>query len=303
MRTWGKRKCGEEEDEEPPRSKRQKRELRPRFVIRYWESAQLRYTRGAARRAAERAAPDQPCLTPCYASPVEKDAQCRQIRRHSPRRSPRWPAIIGGVGSQKSWQFSATLDPVRWRNRSQPRIAAEGIPPEKLEQRAREAVLHSRINWAYRRWQEYMDSADTWGATHAGILGQRPAAYFSAEFGMHESLPIYSGGLGVLSGDHLKSASDLGIPLVGVGLFYDEGYFSQYIDEERLAAGIVHRTSTPTTLPVHPALDTERQAGRDLRRHAQRQNLRPGLAGRRRPRPAVPARHRHRPKTRTKTAT
>ena len=76
-----------------------------------------------------------------------------------------------------------------------------------------------------------MESSETWGSTHSGILGQRPAAYFSAEFGIHESLPIYSGGLGVLAGDHLKSASDLGIPLVGVGLFYVEGYFSQRIDE------------------------------------------------------------------------
>ncbi|MCA9061291.1 MAG: alpha-glucan family phosphorylase, partial [Planctomycetaceae bacterium] len=57
-------------------------------------------------------------------------------------------------------------------------------------------------------------------------------AYFSAEFGLHESLPIYSGGLGVLAGDHLKSASDLGLQVVGVGLFYSEGYFSQTIDAE-----------------------------------------------------------------------
>src|SRR5947207_15067340 len=57
------------------------------------------------------------------------------------------------------------------------------------------------------------------------------AAYFSCEFGLDESLPIYSGGLGVLAGDHLKSASDLGVPLVGIGLFYREGYFRQQLDE------------------------------------------------------------------------
>src|SRR5262245_39218164 len=55
-------------------------------------------------------------------------------------------------------------------------------------------------------------------------------AYFSAEFGIHESIPVYSGGLGVLAGDHLKSASDLGIPLVGVGLMYRQGYFRQYLN-------------------------------------------------------------------------
>ena len=73
-------------------------------------------------------------------------------------------------------------------------------------------------------------SKSTWGARHAGVLWARPVAYFSAEFGMHESLPIYSGGLGILAGDHIKSASDLGIPLVGVGLFYDQGYFRQRLD-------------------------------------------------------------------------
>ncbi len=61
-------------------------------------------------------------------------------------------------------------------------------------------------------------------------LGHRPVAYLSAEFGLHESLPIYSGGLGVLAGDHLKSASDRGVPMVGVGLFYREGYFEQSLD-------------------------------------------------------------------------
>ena len=57
-------------------------------------------------------------------------------------------------------------------------------------------------------------------------------AYFSAEFGIHESVPIYSGGLGMLAGDHLKSASDLGIPLVGVGLMYQKGYFRQYLNTD-----------------------------------------------------------------------
>ena len=112
-----------------------------------------------------------------------------------------------------------------------PILLLEVYTPEKLEKRATEAVLHTRINWAFRRWQEYMDSDNTWGATNAGVLGQRPTAYFSAEFGIHESLPVYSGGLGVLAGDHLKSASDLGIPLVAVGLFYDQGYFQQYVDQ------------------------------------------------------------------------
>ncbi len=124
------------------------------------------------------------------------------------------------------------LDPIRWRQLDHnPILLLDEFTPEQLEHRGREAVLHSRVNYAYRRWQEYMNSKHTWGDTHAGVLGNNPVAYYSAEFGIHESLPNYSGGLGVLAGDHLKSASDLGVPLVAVGLFYQEGYFSQQIDE------------------------------------------------------------------------
>jgi len=123
------------------------------------------------------------------------------------------------------------LSPARWRqlNHNPVALLAE-IPLAELENRCRELVLHSRINYAYRRQQEYLQADRTWGATHAGVLRPRPVAYFSAEFGLHESLPIYSGGLGVLSGDHIKSASDLDIPLIGIGLFYGQGYFLQRLD-------------------------------------------------------------------------
>src|SRR6202789_863387 len=125
------------------------------------------------------------------------------------------------------------LDPVRWMelNHNPVSLLAE-FPLAKLESRAAELVLHSRINYAYRRLQEYLQADRTWGARHAGVLRPSPVAYFSAEFGIHESLPVYSGGLGVLAGDHIKSASDLDIPLVGVGLFYGQGYFRQWLDRK-----------------------------------------------------------------------
>ncbi len=123
------------------------------------------------------------------------------------------------------------LDPVRWQQFNHNPIAVLGpLSLAGIERRARELVLHGRINYAYRRQREYLQSDRTWGAKHAGILRPRPVAYFSAEFGLHESIPIYSGGLGVLAGDHIKSASDLDIPLVGVGLFYSQGYFRQRLD-------------------------------------------------------------------------
>ena len=135
-----------------------------------------------------------------------------------------------------SWDEEAVslfrdLDPVKWRELDHNPIAMlQQMSADKLEERASQLALHSRINYTYRRLQEYLNSTKTWGLRHAGVLWARPVAYFSAEFGIHESVPIYSGGLGVLSGDHIKSASDLGIPLIGIGLFYSQGYFKQRLN-------------------------------------------------------------------------
>jgi starch phosphorylase len=147
---------------------------------------------------------------------------------------------LGALAQNLWWSWDSDtvslfrqLDPGLWRElHNNPVALLQQIPVDKLEERASELALHSRINYAYRRMQEYLHSAQTWGARHAGVLWARPVAYFSAEFGLHESLPIYSGGLGILAGDHLKSASDLGIPLVGIGLYYDQGYFRQRLDRD-----------------------------------------------------------------------
>ena len=136
------------------------------------------------------------------------------------------------------WDVDATrlfreLDPELWDQVGHNPVALlQQISIDRVEERAKQLVLHSRINYAYRRMREYLDSRKTWAARHAGVLWARPVAYFSAEFGLHESIPIYSGGLGILAGDHMKSASDLGVPLVGVGLCYDQGYFTQWLDTE-----------------------------------------------------------------------
>jgi len=149
------------------------------------------------------------------------------------------------------------LDPLRWRELDHNPIALlSEFTSSRLYERANEMVLFSRINQAYRRLKEYMGNHQTWGSTHAGVLGAKPVAYFSAEFGIHESLPIYSGGLGVLSGDHVKSASNLGVPLVAVGLFYAQGYFRQKLDRD----GFQHEEYDDTQvehLPIKPATDQE----------------------------------------------
>src|SRR5277367_3967347 len=146
------------------------------------------------------------------------------------------------------------LNPTRWWQLNQNPIALlNELPLGEIERRATELGLHSRINYVYRRQQEYLSADRTWGSMNAGVLRPRPVAYFSAEFGLHESLPVYSGGLGVLAGDHIKSASDLGIPLIGIGLFYGQGYFRQYLDQKGWQQEEYLRTDV-TQLPMELAI-------------------------------------------------
>jgi glycogen phosphorylase len=148
------------------------------------------------------------------------------------------------------------LDPARWRELNQNPISLlSELPLGEIQRRAAELVLHSRINYVYRRQQEYLNADRTWGTANAGVLRPRPVAYFSAEFGLHESLPIYSGGLGILAGDHIKSASDLDIPLIGIGLFYGQGYFLQRLDQSGWQREEYLQTDV-NQLPMQPAIGT-----------------------------------------------
>ncbi|HNX94066.1 MAG TPA: alpha-glucan family phosphorylase [Holophaga sp.] len=125
-----------------------------------------------------------------------------------------------------------------------------------LEKRVADVDIQTRTDRALRQLDEYLNPITTWGLVHAGTLQSRPVAYFSAEFGIHESIPIYSGGLGILAGDHLKGASNLGIPLIGVGLLYHQGYTTQELD----ASFWQHDVKEPfdmEDMPLEPALTPE----------------------------------------------
>lgn len=102
----------------------------------------------------------------------------------------------------------------------------------------------------------YMAGVGTWFSQTYPHVGDGPIAYFSAEFGLHEALPIYSGGLGVLSGDHCKEASDLGLPFVGVGFLYPQGYFRQQINAEGTQEAIYEKLSF-AEVPALPAFDRD----------------------------------------------
>jgi glycogen phosphorylase len=112
-----------------------------------------------------------------------------------------------------------------------PRRLLNEVPQYSLMQMATDPVYVERVRRLAEGFDAYMASEhETWAARQAPALTrERPVAYFCAEFGVHHSLPLYSGGLGILAGDHLKSASDLGLPLVAVGLLYHHGYFRQHL--------------------------------------------------------------------------
>ncbi len=105
------------------------------------------------------------------------------------------------------------------------------VSPERLKELSEDAGFLAGLDRMKAELDDYMKAA-TWHSQIAAGKRTGSIAYFSAEFGLHECLPIYSGGLGLLAGDHLKAASALGIPLVGVGLFYYNGYFRQYLNHE-----------------------------------------------------------------------
>jgi len=166
-----------------------------------------------------------------------------------------------------AWDFGAQsvfrdLDPERWESGGHDPMAQLGtLTDAELDAAARAHDLHPRVDRLLLEHAHYLERRTDWGPTRAGVLAGGPVAYFSAEFGVHESLPIYSGGLGVLSGDHVKSASDLGLPLVAVGLLYAGGYFTQHFD----ATGWQHETYPTVDPELQPLSLVHDSTGQPLR--------------------------------------
>ena len=131
-----------------------------------------------------------------------------------------------------------------------------GANPERLEALAADTEFLARYDAVMAEFDAYMRPASTWFSAHHAADSARVIAYFSAEFGLHESLPIYSGGLGVLSGDHCKEASDLGLPFVGVGFLYPQGYFRQRVSREGQQEALYEKLDFSQS-PARPARDAE----------------------------------------------
>lgn len=148
------------------------------------------------------------------------------------------------------------LDPHRWEDCGHdPRAQLAALTDDELSRIAWERDLYARAELQVAARQRYLKKGP-WG--RAGVLQARPVAYFSMEYGLHESVRIYSGGLGVLAGDHLKSASDLGVPLVAVGLRYRQGYFVQELDGSGWQQESYPEVP-PEALPLRRAVDARGQ--------------------------------------------
>ncbi len=159
-----------------------------------------------------------------------------------------------------SWDHGAddiwrSLDPELWELTRNPWVILQTIAPEKVEQLNADAGFKARVQVLAREQRESQTAPAWFQKTHADSP-LKTVAYFSMEFMLGEALPIYSGGLGNVAGDQLKAAGDLGVPVVGVGLLYQQGYFRQVIRADGSQEAL-YPYNDPGQLPVTPARDAK----------------------------------------------
>jgi len=147
------------------------------------------------------------------------------------------------------------LSPRGWQNLYHNAVAIlHEVSDYELRVRLQDPEFAERARNLLAEFDTYMKDEQTWGRRNAPQLRANPISYFSAEFGLHETLPIAAGGLGMLAGDHAKSASDLDIGFVGISLFYREGYFQQAIDANNWQTEY-YTLLNPKNLPMEPVLN------------------------------------------------
>jgi glycogen phosphorylase len=158
-----------------------------------------------------------------------------------------------------SWQYTPRkvfrdLDYQLWRTTAHNPVRMLWlVTRERLEQMARDPEFLRTYDHAIAGLDAAYAAKNTWAARRFPELHDAPIAYFSAEFAIHQSVPIYAGGLGVLAGDHCKEASDLGVPLVGVGFMYPQGYFHQTVSPDGWQMEVYERLNWPD-VPIEQAL-------------------------------------------------
>jgi starch phosphorylase len=146
-----------------------------------------------------------------------------------------------------------TMDPEIWRLTRNPWLVLQSVSQERLAELSTSQQYIDELRYLVRQHQDYLQQPG-WFRQAYGPRALNPIAYFSMEFGVSEALPLYAGGLGILAGDYLKAASDLDVPLVGVGLLYQEGYFRQIVDSQGWQVE-AYPYNEPMALPIRPLRD------------------------------------------------
>jgi starch phosphorylase len=146
-----------------------------------------------------------------------------------------------------------SMDPEIWRLTQNPWLVLQSVTQERLEELSMSREYTDELQRVLQAHRDYLQAPGWFGQTYAPRR-LNPVAYFSMEFGVGEALPLYAGGLGILAGDYLKTASDLDVPLVGVGLLYQEGYFRQVLDRQGWQVE-AYPYNDPTGLPIRPVVD------------------------------------------------
>ncbi|MDX1953675.1 MAG: alpha-glucan family phosphorylase [Verrucomicrobiota bacterium] len=159
--------------------------------------------------------------------------------------------------NQEAQEIFQELSPRCWQNLYHNAVAVlREVSDYELRVRLHDGDFRTRVKDVLHRFESYMTDKNTWVKENAPELVANPVAYFSAEFGFHETLPIAAGGLGILAGDHTKSASDLGLGFAGISLFYREGYFQQMVNNDNWQTEY-YTLLNPKNLPIEPVLDAK----------------------------------------------
>ncbi len=187
-------------------------------------------------------------------------AGSRRARPFLPRELPEGLEPLSELALDLRWTWChgcdalwREIDPDAWDRFANPWLLLQDVPAQRLEALGRDPAFLAEVRRLADERREALSSPALLEQAFRGA-GLDAVAYFSLEFGFDEGLPLYAGGLGVLAADHLKAASDLGVPVVAVGLLYQEGYFRQMVD----AAGAQYETypyNDPLSLPIQPGLD------------------------------------------------
>lgn len=179
-----------------------------------------------------------------------------------PRTLPPGLEALTGLALDLRWTWSHTgdalwrkLDAELWERTRSPWAILQNVSQRSLEALANDPAFRDELERVVEEHHRYL-SEPGWCAQAYRDIGIKTVAYFSMEFGLSEAFPLYAGGLGILAGDYLKTASDLGAPVVGVGLLYQEGYFRQMLD----ASGRQREAfpyNDPTSLPIQPVIGAD----------------------------------------------